>query len=513
MKRIFMVAWLGIFLFGCLPFTSQVPNPTKTPRVFLTITPQADVQVLPKTNRPNILFILTDDLDAELGTIKYMPHLQELMVSQGLTINDFFISEPLCCPSRSTFLRSQYTHNHHVYRNDPPNGGFEQFYALKNESSTLATWLQAAGYRTALFGKYLNGYPFPEDRSYVPVGWNEWYSASKGSPFAGFHYTMNENGKQIDYDENGQGESQYMTDVLSRKAGDFIQRASADHVPFFAYLATYAPHDPVKPAHRHESLFPGLQAPRTASFNEADVSDKPAGIRFDPLLTDDEIAKLDAEYLARVQAMQAVDEMIAHLIDVLKQTNQLDNTYIIFTSDNGYHLGQHRLQSGKASPYEEDIHVPFIIRGPNIEANTILRGYITGNVDFAPTIAEMAGVVPPNYIDGRSMLKLFGAERPPVNEWRSGYLLEFYGYNQPGEDLNEPAPKPEYLGLRTLDYLYVEYQDGFIELYNLKTDPYEMENISATADKTLLQHLSKWLHALSTCVGKQCTVLDQEPAK
>ncbi len=513
MRRILGTLLIGVLLFGCFPVVSQVPNPTKMPRVFLTITPQSDMQVLPKTDRPNILFILTDDLDAELGTINYMPHLQELLVSQGLTVDNFFISQPLCCPSRSTFLRGQYTHNHGVYRNDPPNGGFEQFYTLKNESSTLATWLKAAGYRTALFGKYLNGYPFPEDRSYVPVGWDEWYSASKGSPFAGFRYTMNENGKQVDYAETGQGESQYMTDVLARKAGDFIQRAGADHVPFFAYLATYAPHDPVKPAHRHETLFPGLQAPRTASFNEADVSDKPAGIRFDPLLTADEIAKLDAEYLARVQAMQAVDEMIAYLVTILKETRQLDNTYIIFTSDNGYHLGQHRLSFGKATPYEEDIHVPLIIRGPHIEPNTTLQGYITGNVDFAPTIAEIAGVIPPDYVDGRSMLKLFGAERPPVSEWRSGYLLEFYGYNQPGEDPNAPAPKPEYLGLRTPDYLYVEYQDGFIELYDLKTDPYEMENISATADKILLQHLSEWLHALSTCVGKQCALLDQDPVK
>ena len=517
MRRLFALVTLGIFLCGCLP-TSQPPDPTKTPRAFLTITPQADVQVLPKTNRPNILFILTDDLDADLGTINYMPHLQELMVAQGLTVDDFFISEPLCCPSRSTLLRGQYTHNHQVYRNDMPYGGFEQFYTLKNESSTLATWLQAAGYRTALFGKYLNGYPFPEDRSYVPVGWNEWYSASKGSPFAGFRYTMNENGKQVDYAETGQGgESQYMTDVLSRKAADFMQRAGAAHVPFFAYLSTYAPHEPVKPAHRHEALFPDLKAPRGGSFNEADVSDKPANLRNDPLLTDEQIKQMDLEYLLRVQAMQAVDEMIAHLVTILKETGQLDNTYIIFTSDNGYHFGQHRLPAGKATPYEEDIHVPFIVRGPDIKAGSTLQGYITGNVDFAPTIAELAGVMPPGYVDGRSMVKLFSAEPPPVSDWRSGYLLEFYGYNETGANPNAaapvPAPAPEYLGLRTTQYLYVEYSDGFVELYDLKTDPYEMNNFAATADKALLDNLSKWLHTLYACKGKQCITFDQGIAK
>jgi N-acetylglucosamine-6-sulfatase len=514
MRRIFVGVLIGSLLMGCLPTVGKTPNLTAIPRAILTIMPQSDIRVLPKANRPNILFILTDDLDADLNTIGYMPHLQELITSQGLTINDYFISQPLCCPSRATMLRGQYTHNHGVYRNDPPNGGFEQFYFLQNESSTLATWLQAAGYRTILLGKYLNGYPFPEDRAYIPVGWDEWYSSVKGSPFAGYKYTLNENGKQVDYNETGQGESQYMTDVLARKAEDFIRRSSADQAPFFVYLSTYAPHSPVKPAHRHEALLPDLKAPRTASFNEADVSDKPAGLRFDPLLSDEEIKMLDQEYRARVLTMQAVDEMIAQLVDVLKETDQLDNTYIIFTSDNGYHLGQHRLRSGKATPYEEDIHVPFIIRGPHIEANTTLQGYVTGNVDFAPTIAEMAGIIPPDYVDGRSMFSLFDAtSRSLANTWRSGYLLEFYGYNEQNENPNAPAPKPEYLGLRTLDYLYVEYQDGFIELYDLKNDPYEMENIAATADKALLQHFSEWLHALSACAGRQCATLDQDPAK
>jgi arylsulfatase A-like enzyme len=496
-----------VFLVSCFP-VGQTPDPTKTPRAIFTITPQADVQVLPKTNRPNIVFILTDDLDAELGTINYMPHLQELLVAQGLTVDDFFISQPICCPSRATFLRGQYTHNHGVYRNDQPNGGFEEFYSLQNESSTLATWLQAAGYRTVLLGKYLNGYPFGEDRSYIPVGWNEWYSSVKGSPFAGYKYTLNENGNLVDYDVNNQGDQQYMTDVLANKAGDFIRRSSADQVPFFVYLSTYAPHVPVKPAQRHETLFPELKAPRTASFNEADVSDKPDWIHYDPLLSEEEIAKMDLEYRLRVQAMQAVDEMIAQLIAVLKETGQLDNTYVIFTSDNGYHFGQHRLPAGKATPYEEDIRVSFIVRGPGIEPGTTLQGYLTGNVDFAPTIAELAGVIPPVYVDGRSMVGLLNGERPAASEWRSAYLLEFYGYNQGDEELDAPAPSPEYLGIRTNEYLYVEYQDGFVELYDLLVDPFEMENIATTADKTLVARLSAWLKDLSGCVSSQCRELD-----
>jgi arylsulfatase A-like enzyme len=514
MKPICVSIIVGILLFACVPAAGQAPDATPTARAVLTITPKADVRVLPQTERPNILLIIADDLDLELGTISYMPHLQELMVSQGLTVDDFFISHPLCCPSRATFLRGQFTHNHGVFRNDQPNGGFEEFYFLKNESSTLGTWLQAAGYRTVLLGKYLNGYPFREDRSYVPVGWDEWYSSVKGSPFAGFRYTLNENGREVDYTETGQGESQYMTDVLARKAGDFIQRASGADKPFFVYLSTYAPHVPVKPATRHESLFPGLQVPRTASFNELDVSDKPNGLSSDPLLSADEITDLDAEYLARVQAMQAVDELIAQLIGVLTETGQMANTYIIFTSDNGYHLGQHRLRNGKGSPYEEDIHVPFIIRGPGIEAGATLDGYMTGNVDFAPTIAELAGVTPPDYVDGRSMVELFDDGRPPVSDWRSAYLLEFYGYNQPNGDPVAPGPPaPEFLGLRTPNHLYVEYQDGFIELYDMIADPAQLVNIAATADKSLLAQLSEWLRVLAQCSGSQCRVADQDAAR
>src|SRR5689334_4913613 len=156
MRRALALVLLGSLLLGCVPISQPTVKPKPTSRAVLTITPEHDVQVLPKSNRPNILFILTDDLDGDLGTIQYMPNLQDLITGKGLSLNDYFISQPLCCPSRSTLLRGQYTHNHGVYRNDMPNGGFEEFYLLKRESSTIGTWLQAAGYRTALFGKYLN---------------------------------------------------------------------------------------------------------------------------------------------------------------------------------------------------------------------------------------------------------------------------------------------------------------------------------------------------------------------
>ncbi len=509
MKRFSLVVFM-LMSFGCL-FVVNKPTPTATPRVHLTIKPD-DIGIVPMQQRPNILFIMVDDLDAELDTISYMPHLQDSMISQGLTIEEYFITTPLCCPSRATYLRGQFTHNHGVLRNDQPYGGFWEFHRLARESSTVATWMQAAGYRTVMLGKYLNGYPIPEDRNFFPVGWDEWYSPAKGSPYVGYKYTLNENGIQVDYLEDLQGDSMYLTDVLARKAEDFIRRADVDNVPFFVYLSPFAPHSPVKPAPRHEALFPELRAPRTESFNEADVSDKPFGLQFDPLLTEEEIEQLDHEYRFRVLTMQAVDEMILRLIEVVEETGQLENTYIIFTSDNGYHLGQHRLRSGKGTPYEEDIRVPFIIRGPGIEGGSVLRRYITGNVDIAPTLAELAGILPPAHVDGRSLVQLLSGAPPPVAEWRKGYLLEFYGYNtSEDETLIESKPIPVYQGIRTSEYLYVRYAGGFIELYDLIVDPNQMENIASIADQDLLNYFSEWLDELASCSGESCRIADKEP--
>jgi arylsulfatase A-like enzyme len=486
--------------------------------------------VEPRSSRPNFLFIVTDDLDGRLGTLQYMPHLQELMTAQGLTFDDFLISTPVCCPSRSSILRGQYAHNHQVYTNADPLGGFRKFHDLQNESSTLATWLQAAGYRTALFGKYLNGYPFADDRTYIPPGWSDWYSPARGTPYKEFNYYLNENGKLVGY---GQGAADYMTDVLAGQVDGYLHSHASDAQPFFIYLSTYAPHGPSTPAPRHASLFPNLQVPRTPSFNEADVSDKPGALRSDPLLTGEQIATLDELYRQRVRSMQAVDEMIAHLIDTLQATGQLSNTYIFFTSDNGFHLGQHRLMAGKNRPYEEDIAVPLIIRGPGIPAGQQLADYLAGNIDIAPTIAELAGVVPPHYVDGRSLVPLWSASRPALDAWRQGFLIEDWGSDDQvsglvqhvvlsahrlDPQLLEPPDLDEVLtngqqavffAVRTARYTYVEYPDGERELYDLKQDPYELNNLAGTADPGLLAGFAAWLKTLKSCAADGCRAAEQ----
>ncbi len=509
---------------------------TQAPIVPPTLSPLQDATVLPRASRPNFLFIFVDDLDAKLGTLQYMPKLQRYLTSQGLTIDNFLISTPVCCPSRSSVLRGQYAHNHEVLTNAAPLGGFDKFYALQRERSTLATWLQAAGYRTALFGKYLNGYPFENNRTYIPPGWNVWMSPARGTPYKEQNYDLNQNGKLVGY---GLAADQYLTDVLSHQVQDYLTSSASDSQPFFIYLAPYAPHEPAVPAPRDAHLFPGLQAPRTPSFNEADVSDKPNNLRNDPLLTADQIARIDELYRDRVRSMQAVDDMIARLIQTLQATGKLDNTYIIFSSDNGYHLGQHRLLAGKNRPYEEDIVVPFIIRGPGIPAGQELKDYITGNIDVAPTIAELAGVVPPLYVDGRSMVPLWSANRPPLDSWRQGYLIEDWGSDdrieaslQPvglgsastfpfstgtdglleppdPEQLSQPVQQADFYAVRTVQYIYVEYSDGERELYDLKQDPYELSNLISTADPGLLSQFSAWLKALRACSAASCRTAEQ----
>lgn len=455
--------------------------------------------VLPMENRPNILFILTDDLDSRLNTINYMQNLQDLLVSHGTSLEDYFVTSPVCCPSRATTLRGQYTHNHGVYNNYAPSGGFEKFNETKQENSTLAVWLQSAGYRTALMGKYLNNYPYTDEREYVPPGWSEWYSPAKKNAYDGYDYVLNENGVLVAYSP---AEKNYFTDVLSRKAVDFIVRADQDDTPFFLYLAPFAPHEPATPAYRHLELFSDLTVPQTPSFNEADVSDKGPGLNGNPLLTGAQILEMNNLYRERIRSLQAVDEMIAELVKALDETGQLENTYIVFTSDNGFHMGQHRLYSGKEFLFEEDISVPFIARGPGIAENESLSGYLTGNVDIASTFAEWAGVQPPAFVDGRSFVDLLAGSPPSAESWRQAFLLEEYRLG------DENFPTPTYSGLRTSQYLYVEYSEEFVELYDLQKDPYQLENIAPSTDPTVLKYYSDSLKALNKCSGNTCRELE-----
>jgi N-acetylglucosamine-6-sulfatase len=477
--------------------------------------PRAPAAARSGTARPNIVFVLTDDQDLRLGSMQYMPQTQALIAAQGMMFTQDFVPLSLCCPSRSTILTGLYPHNHKVYTNKAPDGGFAKFAALGHEETTIATALHAAGYRTALIGKYLNNYPNPDDLTHVPPGWDEFDSPAAGTPYNEFNYTLNENGTLVPY---GAAPQDYMTDVLSAKATAFLQGAAASDQPFFLYLTTYAPHKPSIPAPRHAGLFPGLHAPRTPSFNEADVSDKPARIRDLPLLGAKAIAGIDFLYRRRIQSLQAVDEAVAALVATLQATGQLGNTYIFFTSDNGYHMGQHRLKPGKYTPYETDIAMPLLVRGPGIAPGSS-TALATSSVDFAPTLAELAGAALQVVPDGRSLVSLLHGQTPP--RWRQIVLLEQYKFSPendpPGDVLEPPDPQdedvveyPSHLGVRLPGFKYVEYGTGEREVYDLRADPDELSNLAGRVSAAWLRSMSKLARALGACAGATCRQLEEQ---
>jgi N-acetylglucosamine-6-sulfatase len=487
------------------------------PFVLLLAAVHADSSVRGATARPNVVFILTDDQDLLLSSLSFMPQTRALIAQKGMTFKQDFVPLSLCCPSRSTILTGLYPHNHKIYNNRAPDGGFAKFEALGHEETTIATALHGAGYRTALFGKYLNNYPRKDDLTHVPPGWDEFATPSAGQPYTEFNYTLNENGSLVQYKHDA---GDYMTDVIAAKATDFIRSSAADGAPFFLYFAPYAPHKPATPAPRHAGLFASLRAPRTPSFDEVDVRDKPARIRKLPRLSAATMTSMDNLYRKRAQSLQAVDEAVAALVHALDESGQLANTYIVFTSDNGFHMGQHRLKAGKYTPYETDIHMPLMVRGPGIAAGSATSAP-TSSVDFVPTIAELAGVSLPFPVDGRSFVPLLRGRKPAG--WRQVILLEQFAFtpatDAPPSVLEPPDPQdgtvtayPSHLGVRTPTLKYVEYDSGEREVYDLSRDPDELNNLAAHSDAGWLARMSELARALGACAGEDCRRLEARAA-
>ncbi|MBV6391575.1 MAG: Choline-sulfatase [Anaerolineales bacterium] len=465
----------------------------------------------PFKDSPNIILILADDMD--LALMPYMERTNRLIGEQGATLDNYFVTTPICCPSRASMLRGQYAHNTDILQNTP---GFARFYKLDEEKDTLNVWLQGAGYRTALFGKYLNNYPVNAGRNYVPPGWTDWaaFIANRDEGNFFYDYVMNENGSLAEY---GDSPEDYSTDVILEKSLAFIESSVAADSPFFLFVSVYAPHGPAIPAARHEALDYAAAYPQKPSFNEADLSDKPRLIQ--RLASGgDEFDEDDASvfFQGRVRSLQAVDELVETLVQTLEQNGELDDTYIVFASDNGFHLGEHGLPSGKGTAYEEDIRAPFMMRGPGIEPGITVSQAIA-NIDFAPTVAEIAGVAPPDFVDGRSFLPfLSGGEAP----WREGILIEF-GYIDE-EAISEALSDPEgdnllmgiaggaFRGIRGADYVYVEYANDEVEFYDLTADPHQLENLAGRLNAETLAQLHAKLDALKICEAETCRALEQD---
>jgi N-acetylglucosamine-6-sulfatase len=497
-----LLACLAVLLAAGCSGPGTAREETKAP----TQPPVGQEEASEASDRPNIIFVLADDLD--LASAGLMPSLRSLLAQEGATFENALVSYPICCPSRATTLTGLYSHNHNVRGNKRPVGGFERFREQGNEENTIAARLQEEGYRTALFGKYLNGYG-NDDPAYVPPGWDEWYA--KPGRFEYYDYELNENGELVSY---GGEEEDYLTDVLSGHATDFVRRSASEDRPFFAYVAPTAPHSPATPAERHEGAFASEEAPRTPSFDEEDVSDKPAWVQGTEPLTEKETSRLDTRHQQRLESMLAVDEMVGALVEKLEAAGELENTYIVFTSDNGFHLGTHRLRHGKKTPYEEAARVPLFVRGPGVPAGSSVEEMVLNN-DFAPTFAELAGLKGFK-ADGRSLLPLMRGEEPPF-DWRSAVLLEAFldgksaseegdaeTDDEEGTGEGNRTDQTNFRSVRTATHKYVEHGNGERELYDLQNDPYELENVYETAGPALVEDLKGRLETLKECAGDGC---------
>jgi N-acetylglucosamine-6-sulfatase len=439
-------------------------------------------------DRPNVLMIMSDDQTLE--SLRVMGNVRTQLGDRGVTFDNNFVSYSLCCPSRATFLTGQYAHNHHVLGNAPPNGGYDKL----DHKNTLAVWLQKAGYATIHLGKYLNGYGRIRQTE-VPPGWTEWYGSIDPSTYQFYNYTLNENGKLVKY---GAAASDYQADVYARKAVDIIRRQAADPRPFFFSVAFLAPHsggprepgDPANmatpvPAPRHRNAFATQPLPAAPSFNEADVSDKPSGIRTRPLLAPARIAAIRENYQQRLESLLAVDEAVGELMKALESSGQLANTYIIFTSDNGFFHGEHRVPAGKVLLYEPSIRVPLIIRGPGIPAGQHRR-QLVANIDLAPTIAAATRTTAGRVMDGRSLLPI---ARDRLLFWGRDLLLE----------------TPTYSAIRTPRWKYAEHVNGEKELYDLVRDPDELVSHHNDPRYARIQsELAERLTRLKGCSGLSC---------
>jgi N-acetylglucosamine-6-sulfatase len=448
--------------------------------------------------KPNIIFVLTDDLSWNL--VKYMPNVRQLQ-KRGVTFTRYFVTDSLCCPSRASILTGKFPHNTGILTNGGRYGGFHLFHERGEENSTFATRLHSAGYLTGMMGKYLNGYK-PTGRvdgqtAYIPPGWDEWDVA--GNAYANYNYMLNENGALVHY---GHQEPDYLTDVLATKGLEFVTRASLEGKPFLLEIATFAPHAPFTPAPRYLNSFLGLRAPRNPAFNEVDVSDKPRWLRGHLPLRTVQVSQIDTGFRKRVQAVQAVDELLATLEYALRATGQLSNTYIVFTSDNGYHLGEHRLAGGKQTAFETDIRVPLIVAGPGVPRDRTLTR-LASNIDLYPTFVRLGGASVPATVDGRSLVPLLHGSS--VSGWRRAVLVEHRGRAQ---DSNDPDFQPPasgnpttYQAVRTPGGTYVEYANGELEYYDLNKDPFELSNAVGQLSSKARTQLHAQLNSLTSCQG------------
>lgn len=457
---------------------------------------------------PNVVLIMTDDQTAATVTPEVMPNLFDLIVDPGTSFSDYVVTTPLCCPSRATTITGQYGHNNGVLRND--------YDRLRGKRNTLPVWLQRVGYRTAHVGKFMNAYErsakTPET---VPPGWDLWFTQLEKRRY--YNWKASKNGRRLRF---GTADKDHLTEVTNRRSRRWAAKLTRKKDPFYLQVDFYAPHGaagrdescnagPV-PAPRDEGAFAGLEAPQGPSFNEADVSDKPEFIRSRPLLDDEAIAQINKRYRCTLESLLGVDRGIAGIHKRIAKAGELDQTIFIFTSDNGYFFGEHRIPKGKSHPYDENVRMPLTVVVPPAYRNDApvspTNDTAIANIDLAPTIADLAGAVPCRNsrrcrtMDGRSLMPLLdGTGGFPADR---AFLIELFDCS--------------YRAVRTEGQYYLEHGKGpvnpgggcrptEIEHYDLDADPFQLDNLypaprRSAAGRVQLK-LAKQIGELTACGG------------
>lgn len=483
MKRVLLFAFT-FFLAACAaneisaPYNPPTPIVSHEPMIFDVDIPTPASEERLKDSRPNIILIITDD--QPFHTVDYMPFVKTELIKNGIVFENGFVTTPLCCPSRSSILSGQYAHNHKVLTNTLPLGGATKF----NAATSFSILLRGIGYRTAYLGKYLNGYDDLKPEGVVPPGWDLWKvflgknltdNEDAGSLQYYYKFSLSENGNIVEYKKN---ENNFSADVITRNALEFIRDSVNE--PFFMTVSYYNPHSPYIWAPRHQDSFRASTGwdwvqYRPPNFNEENIRDKPDYIGDLSPLSESE---LDTAHLQILRSLLSVDDGVASISAALKKAGLDQNTIIIYISDNGMTLGDHRFGVTKNCPYESCIKIPFIIYGP---------GYFTprtdtslvANIDLYPTIAEWAGFETPESVDGLSMAPLLADQASP---WRDAILLEHWPTSDGGGSMI-----PEFYSIRTEEWKYTEYSTGKVELYDLVNDPYELLNVAGKKDYRAIQ--------------------------
>jgi len=457
-------------------------------------------------SRPSFVVIMTDDQTYQ--DMAAMPQTTRLIGGAGATFTHAYVSYSLCCPSRATYLTGQYAHNHGVRSNSPPSGGFE---ALDGRQ-TLPVWLRAAGYDTSHIGKYLNGYGL-RHAAVVPPGWRDWHGAIDKSTYQMWGYKLFERGAAHTYGSfDIEDPTLYQTDVFRDKALEFIGTHAADDDPFFLSLAFVAPHGEVqepgsttlpyvRPAPRHLGRFRSLRLPR-ALAGEKDVSDKPPYVKRLRRASASTTARIRENFRARRESLLAVDESVAAVVGALERAGRLGSTYILFTSDNGFFQGEHRISKGKYLPYDPSTHVPLMIRGPGIPPGTVSRE-LTPNADLAPTVLDAAGATAGRPLDGRSLLPF--ARNPALRTGRPILHEGLVDSDIDSDTVRRGRSVGRFYAIRTDRFLYVQWRGGARELYDLARDPKELHSRHGDRRyRRVRDKLSREVQQLRHCRGPDC---------